>query len=87
MRKIWYDAAWDDYLYWQATDKRVLKKINSIVKSIERGGYQEKGLGKPERMKGDLSGLLSRRIDETNRLVYRVRGDAIEIVSCRGHYN
>ena len=87
MNKLWSDKAWDDYLYWQATDKRVLKKINTIVKSIERGGYLDKGLGKPERLKGDLSGLLSTRIDETNRLVYRVRGDAVEIVSCRGHYN
>lgn len=87
MRKIWFDAAWDDYLYWQANDKRILKKINAILKNIERGGYQEKGLGKPERLKGNLSGFLSSRLGEEHRLVYRVRGDTIEIVSCRGHYN
>ena len=87
MRKIWFDAAWEDYVYWQATDKHILKKINSIIKSLERGGPLEKSLGKPERLKGDLSSCMSCRIDQEHRLVYRFRGDALEIISCRGHYN
>lgn len=84
MRKIWYDEAWENYLYWQQTDKKVLKRINTLVKDIERTSFT--GIGKPEPLKGDLSGFWSRRIDDTHRLVYRVRGGTIEIVSCRGHY-
>lgn len=84
MRKIWYDEAWENYLYWQQTDKKVLKRINTLIKDIERTSFT--GIGKPEPLKGDLSGFWSRRIDDTHRLVYRVRGDTIEIVSCKGHY-
>lgn len=84
MKKIWFDEAWDGYLYWQTTDKKTLKRINSLIKDIERGGYE--GIGKPEALKGDLSGLWSRRIDDTHRLVYRIRDGVIEIVSCKGHY-
>lgn len=83
MRKIWYDDAWDDYLYWQKNDKQKLKKINELIRDIERGGI---GLGKPEFLKDDLVGFCSRRIDAVNRLVYRIRDDRIEIASCRGHY-
>lgn len=84
MKKIWFDEAWEDYVYWQKQDKKTLKRINTLLKDIERGNFE--GNGKPEPLKGDLSGLWSRRIDEVNRLVYRLRGDVMEIVSCKGHY-
>ena len=85
MRKVWFDEAWEDYLYWQTQDKKTLKRINLLLQDVERNGNN--GIGKPELLKGDLSGFASRRIDETNRLVYRMTGDVIEILSCRGHYN
>ena len=84
MRKIWFEEAWEDYLYWQNQDRKTLKRINSLVRDIERSNFE--GLGKPEPLKGDLGGFWSRRIDEVNRLVYRVNGDILEILSCRGHY-
>ena len=84
MRKIWDDSAWADYLYWQTQDKKTLKRINELIKDIERNGNL--GIGKPEPLKGILSGLWSRRIDEYNSLVYRIRDDLLEIVSCRDHY-
>ncbi|MBR2922542.1 MAG: Txe/YoeB family addiction module toxin [Alphaproteobacteria bacterium] len=84
MRKIWDEAAWADYLYWQTQDKKTLKRINELIKDIERNGNF--GIGKPEPLKGNLSGLWSRRIDEYNRLVYRIREDLLEIVACRDHY-
>ncbi len=84
MRKIWFDEAWEDYLYWQTQDKKTLKRINMLLKDIERGNSD--GIGKPEPLKGDMSGFWSRRIDEVNRLVYRITGDLLEIVSCKGHY-
>lgn len=85
MRKIWYDVAWEDYLYWQTQDKKTLKKINQLLKDIERNAYD--GIGKPEPLKENLSGFWSRRIDDTHRLVYRISDDIIEIVSCKGHYD
>ena len=84
MKLIWFEEAWEDYEYWQSVDKKTLKKINALVKDIERGNFD--GLGKPEPLKGNLSGWWSRRIDETNRLVYRVSEDVLEIISCKGHY-
>ncbi len=84
MKKIWFDEAWEDYIYWQAQDKRTLKRINVLLKDIERGYFD--GIGKPEPLKGDMSGFWSRRIDGTNRLVYRIRDDVMEILSCKGHY-
>ena len=78
------EAAWADYLYWQTQDKKTLKRINELIKDIERNGNF--GIGKPEPLKGNLSGLWSRRIDEYNRLVYRIREDLLEIVACRDHY-
>jgi len=86
MHKRLSDEAWGDYLYWQEQDKKTLKKINSLIKSIERNG-ENQGLGKPEVLKGNMSGFYSRRIDEKNRLVYRVVDDVIEIVTCREHYS
>ena len=84
MNKVWQDEAWEEYMYWQTQDKKTLKRVNNLLKDIERGYFE--GIGKPEPLKGDMSGFWSRRIDEVNRLVYRIRGDVIEIVSCKGHY-
>ena len=85
MRKIWSDEAWEDYLDWQMQDKKTLRRINLLIKDAERNPYT--GLGKPEPLRGDLSGFWSRRIDEKNRLVYRVSSDFLEIASCKGHYD
>ncbi len=84
MKKIWFDEAWEDYTYWQTQDKKTLKRINMLLRDIERGNFD--GIGKPEPLKGEMSGFWSRRIDDTNRLVYRIRGEVMEIVSCKGHY-
>lgn len=84
MHKIWYDRAWDDYLYWQSQDKKTLKRINQLIRDAERDPFN--GIGKPEPLKGDLSGFWSRRIDEENRLVYRPNNGILEILSCKGHY-
>jgi toxin YoeB len=85
MNKIWFDEAWEDYLYWQTQDRKTLKRINVLLKAIEREHFV--GIGKPEPLKGEFSGFWSRRIDDTNRLVYRIRDDTLEILSCRGHYD
>lgn len=84
MNKIWSDEAWEDYLYWQTQDKKTLKRINKLIKDIDRNGYA--GIGKPESLGENLSGFWSRRIDERNRLVYRLRDGNIEIAQCRTHY-
>ena len=84
MKKIWFDEAWEDYIYWQMQDKKTIKRINMLLKDIERGNFE--GIGKPEPLKGDMCGFWSRRIDDVNRLVYRISGDVMEIVSCKGHY-
>ena len=85
MKKNWSDEAWDDYLYWQQSDRKILKKINDLIKDIERNG-ENKGIGKPEPLKGNMSGLWSRRIDDRHRLVYRVVNDVLEIITCKEHY-
>ena len=85
MHKVWFDEAWEDYLFWQSQDKKTLKRINELMKDIERGNFD--GIGKPEPLKGEFSGFWSRRIDDTNRLVYRIKDGTLEILSCRGHYN
>ena len=85
MKKIWFDEAWDDYTYWQTQDKKTLKRINQLIRDIERGNGFD-GIGKPEPLKNEFSGFWSRRIDNTNRLIYRITGDTLEILSCRGHY-
>ena len=94
MKKLWTDIGWEDYIYWQTQDKKTLKKINELIKDIERSGYD--GIGHPEALRGDLTGWWSRRIDEKNRLVYRLISDAtdddinnnaIEIAQCKGHYS
>lgn len=84
MKKIWSDKAWNDYLYWQTQDKKTLKRVNQLVKDIERNNFE--GFGKPEALKGNLSGFWSRRIDDSNRLIYRINGESIDILSCKGHY-
>lgn len=84
MNKIWADDAWEDYLYWQTQDKKTLKRINQLIKDIDRNCYD--GIGKPEPLGENLLGFWSRRIDEKNRLVYRVSGGNIEIAQCRTHY-
>jgi toxin YoeB len=84
MNKVWFDDAWDDYLYWQTQDRKTLRRVNQLVQDIERNGNI--GIGKPEPLTGNLSGSWSRRIDEDNRLVYRLRDGKIEILQCRGHY-
>ncbi len=84
-KQIIFDSeAWCDYLYWQTQDKKTLKKINNLLKDIQRNGYD--GIGKPEQLRGNLSTYWSRRIDEKNRLVYKVTTDTIEILECRTHY-
>jgi len=85
LKKIWSDAAWDDYLYWQNQNKKLLKKINDLIKDIERKPFE--GLGKPEPLKSNLSGWWSRRIDNTHCIVYRVENGNLEIAQCREHYN
>lgn len=86
MHKIWYDKAWDDYQYWLTQDRRTVKRINQLIRDIERTGDSGIGIGKPELLRGDLSGFCSRRINESDRLVYRLVNGSIEIASCRGHY-
>ena len=84
MNKIWQDDAWKDYLYWQKHDKKILKRIHLILKDIDRNGYQ--GIGKPEALTGNLTGFWSRRIDNKNRIVYRIINKQIEIAQCGSHY-
>lgn len=84
MIKSWTDEAWDDYLFWQQNDKKILKRINQLIKDIDRNGYD--GIGKPERLSGDLSKYWSRRIDDCNRIVYCIESNAIKIVQCGSHY-
>ena len=85
MNKIWQDGAWEDYIYWQTQDRRTLKRVNLLLQDIDRNGYD--GIGKPEAFKGNLVGWWSRRIDETNRLIYRIINGQIEIAQCRTHYS
>jgi toxin YoeB len=77
---------WEDYLYWQQNDKKILKRINKLIEDIKRNPYDENGLGKPERLKGNLQGYFSRRITAEHRLVYTIKEDLIVIVQCRYHY-
>lgn len=84
MNKIWQDEAWEDYIYWQSQDRKTLKRINLLIQDISRNGYE--GIGKPEPLKGQHSGWWSRRIDEQNRLIYRINNGQIEIAQCRTHY-
>ena len=80
----WTDEAWGDYLYWQTQDRKTLKRINKLIIDSKRSPFE--GIGKPEPLKEILAGFWSRRIDDTNRLVYAVDDQAITIISCRYHY-
>ncbi|MGY6529575.1 MAG: Txe/YoeB family addiction module toxin [Cyanobacterium sp.] len=84
MKISFLEDAWDDYLYWQTQDKKTLKRINQITKDIQRNPFD--GIGKPEPLKFDLSGLWSRRINQEHRLIYQVLDDEIIIIQCRYHY-
>ncbi|MFP5075139.1 Txe/YoeB family addiction module toxin [Neisseria sp. WLZKY-1] len=80
----WADDAWDDYLYWQAQDKKTLKRINLLIKDVMRHPFE--GLGEPEPLKHNWQGFWSRRIDLEHRLVYQVRDDTLFVAQCRYHY-
>ena len=84
MKLLWEDRAWEDYLCWQQQDKKIVKRINALIRYMQRNVYT--GIGKPEPLKGSLAGLWSRRIDEKNRIVYFERDNVIYIIACRGHY-
>lgn len=84
-KTLFEDKAWDDYLYWLGQDRKIVEKINSLLESASRTPFS--GLGKPEPLKGDLSGFWSRRITDEDRLVYRLRDGVLEILSCKGHYD
>ena len=85
MKLIFVDESWEDYLYWQKTDRKILERINNLVKDISRNPYS--GLGKPEPLKYKYQGFWSRRITEEHRLIYRVADDEIQIAKCRFHYD
>jgi toxin YoeB len=80
----WTDDAWFDYVYWQGQDKKTLKRINKLITATQRSPFD--GVGKPEPLKENLSGFWSRRVDESNRLVYAVSDSHITVISCRYHY-
>ena len=85
MELVWQTNAWEDYLYWQEQDKKILRRINALIKDTLRSSF--KGIGKPESLKGDLSGYWSRRITEEHRLVYAVKEKRLHIIQCRFHYH
>ena len=85
MNKVWHGKAWEEYVEWQTDDKKTLKRINELLKDIDRHPFS--GIGKPEPLKGDKQGYWSRRIDEANRIVYKVERDQIIIAQCGRHYN
>ena len=84
MKVLFAENAWEDYLYWQKTDKKILKRINLLIRDIQREPF--KGAGNPEPLKFNWSGYWSRRIDQEHRLVYKVQGDTLSIAQCRYHY-
>jgi toxin YoeB len=84
-RLVWTPAAWEDYVYWQGQDRKTLKRINALINDALRTPLS--GVGKPEALKANLAGFWSRRIDDTHRLVYAIKGDDLEIVACRYHYD
>lgn len=86
MKITFAEEGWNEYIYWQTQDKRTLKRINQLLQSIERDGVMQ-GIGKPEVLKYGKAGLFSRRIDETNRLVYEIIDNQIVVRSCKGHYD
>ena len=85
MNKIWSDNAWEDYLHWQTQDRKTLKRINDLLRDIERDPFG--GIGKPEPLKHEWQGYWSRRINETDRLIYRINNNQLEVAACRSHYD
>ncbi|SIR40584.1 toxin YoeB [Aeromonas sp. RU39B] len=85
MKVSFVSTGWEDYLYWQQTDKKMLKRVNTLIDAVTRTPFE--GIGKPEPLKLNLTGYWSRRIDSEHRLVYAVEQDAIVIIQCRGHYD
>lgn len=84
MKFVWYQDAWADYVAWQAEDRRIVRRINELLKDIDRNGNE--GIGKPEALKHDFRGYWSRRITQEHRLVYRIADDEVRIAACRYHY-
>ena len=84
MRKAWHEAAWEDYVAAQSQDRKTLNRINALLKSIDRNGYS--AIGNIEQLRGDWSGWWSARINEKDRLIFRINGDLLEIAACKGHY-
>ncbi|MEM1036639.1 MAG: Txe/YoeB family addiction module toxin [Pseudomonadota bacterium] len=84
MKLVFHQKAWSDYLYWQKTDAKIMKKLNALIKDAQRMPFE--GLGKPEPLRGNLSGWWSRRIDKEHRMIYRQIEGGIEIAQCRYHY-
>ncbi len=84
-RILFTEHAWEEYIYWQTQDRRTLRRINQLLRDIQRDPFD--GIGKPEPLRGELSGFWSRRIDECNRIVYRVKDDIVELLQCKGHYD
>ena len=84
MKKLWHDSAWADYEYWQMQDRKTLRRVNALIRDIERNGYS--GMGKPEPLRGNLSGWWSVRIDAANRIVFKIESETLVIFACRGHY-
>jgi toxin YoeB len=84
VNKLWHDKAWEEYMSWQNEDRKTLRRINILLKSIERNRYD--GIGKPEPLKGNLSDWWSVRIDDANRLIFKIKNEIMEILSCKGHY-
>lgn len=84
MKLVFHERAWEDYLYWQSTDQKMLARVNQLIKEASRSPFQ--GIGKPEPLRGDLRGWWSRRIDQEHRLVYRPTEDGLLIAQCRLHY-
>jgi toxin YoeB len=84
MKLVWDENAWEDYLWWQAQDRKILKRINALIKDIDRNGNE--GMGKPEPLKHAFQGYWSRRITEEHRLVYKINNDEMRVAACRYHY-
>lgn len=84
MKLIFSDNAWEDYLYWQRTDRKILRRINTLIQEIKRNPFE--GIGKPEPLKHALSGYWSRRINDEHRIVYKLTSDAVHIAQLRYHY-
>ncbi len=85
MRIVFHPRAWEDYSYWQQHDRKLLKRINDLIKDIQRTPYE--GIGKPEPLRFEFTGCWSRRVNEEHRLIYRVEGEGLHILACRYHYS